>query len=189
MKAKLFLAAMIVLVSTAAFSNGPGPRVAVVSQKSAGIFKVIYEGNESGKVKLTIFNQNSQVVFTETTPHSDGFMRKLNFEGMQPGEYTVEIADKDGKQSQKIVYVKKATLSNVQVSKIANGDKYLLSIAGAGGQEEIMVRIYDGANNLVHTEYRTIDGNFGLVYNLTDVAGVPTFEIADNSGEVRTIHY
>ncbi|MBC7946344.1 MAG: hypothetical protein H7Y42_00580, partial [Chitinophagaceae bacterium] len=50
-------------------------------------------------------------------------------------------------------------------------------------------RIYDGSNNLVHTEYRTIDGNFGLVYNLTNVQGLPTFEVADNSGNVRTIKY
>ncbi len=190
MNAKLFLAAMIVLVSTAAFSNGPGPRIAVVNQKNASTFKVIYEGSEAGKVKMTIFDKNDNVVFAETTKTAGGFIRNVNFEGMNPGEYTIEIADKDGKQAQKVTYAKKTSVQNVQISKLAsNESKYLLSVACTGTQEQISVRIFDGANNLVHTESRTINGNFGLVYNLADVAGVPTFEVADNTGAIRTIRY
>jgi hypothetical protein len=189
MKAKLFLAAVIVLVSTAAFSNGPGPRVAVVSQKNPATFKVIYAGTEAGKVRMTIFNQQDEVVFTETSKNADGFMRNVNFEGMTPGEYTIEIASKEGKQAQKIVYARNTAVKNVQVSKIANESKYVLSVASTGANEKISVRIFDGANNLVHTESRTISGNFGLVYNLSNVSGVPTFEVADNTGVVRTIRY
>jgi hypothetical protein len=187
MKTKLFLAAMIVLVSTAAFSN-PGPRIAVVNQKNPAKFKVIYAGSEVGKVKMTIFNQQEEVVFAETTNGINGFVRSVNFEGMTPGEYTIEIASKEGKQAQKVVFGK-STVKNVQVSKIANGSKYLLSVASTGVAQKISVRIFDGANNLVHTESRTIDGNFGLVYNLANVSGVPTFEVADNTGNVRTIRY
>ncbi|NOT74019.1 MAG: hypothetical protein HOP08_03755 [Cyclobacteriaceae bacterium] len=187
MKAKLFLAAMIVLVSTAAFS-GPGPRIAVIGQKTNGTFKVIYEGETVGKVKMTIFNQEAEVVFAETTKNVNGFIRSVNFAGMEQGTYTIEIADQKGTEAQTVVYSKATKVKNVQVSKMANCPKYLLTVANSG-QEEISVRIYDGANNLVHTDYRTIDGNFGMVYNLKNITGVPTFEIADNTGNIRTIRY
>lgn len=187
MKANFFLTAVIVLVSTAAFS-GPGPRVAVINQQGTGIFKVIYEGEEVGKVTMNILNKKNQVVFAETTSNVDGFMRKVNFAGMEQGEYTIEIADKSGKIAQPVVYSRISNVKNVQVSKIGGQSKYILAVTNTG-TEKISVRIYDGSNNLVHTEYRTIDGNFGLVYNLANVSGVPTFEVADNDGNVRTIKY
>ena len=48
MKTKLFLAALV-LVGTSAFANGPGgPRLVLIGQNSPGSFKVIYE--KSGTV-------------------------------------------------------------------------------------------------------------------------------------------
>jgi len=187
MKATSFMAALV-LVSTFAFANGPGaPRVVVVNQKNSGTFKVIYAGAQAGNVKMTIFNKRGEVVYKETTKNTDGFMRPVNFTGMQPGEYTIEIADASGKIAQQIVYANESSVRNVQVSKIKEEDsKYLLAVANEG-TEQINVRIFDGANNLVHNEDLTIEGNFGLVYNLKDVAGVPTFEVTDKTGTVRTI--
>ena len=188
MKAKFFLAALTVLVSTAAFSQAAGPRAAVINQQGTGIFKVIYEGEKEGRVTLTIFDKKSKVVFSETTHNVDGFIRKVNFAGMEYGDYTIELADQTGKLAQPISYSRISNVKNVQVSKLGDKSKYILNVTNTGS-EKISVRIYDGANNLVHTEYRTIDGNFGLVYNLSNVQGLPTFEVADNAGNVRTIKY
>jgi hypothetical protein len=35
----------------------------------------------------------------------------------------------------------------------------------------------------------TVSGSFGLVYNLKQVAGTPTFEVTDKTGNVKTIKY
>ena len=194
MKTKLFLAALIVLVGTSAFASGPGiPRLVVIGQKNPGIFKVIYESGITSNVKMTILDKHEAVVFAETTKNVEGFIRSVNFTRMEPGEYTIEIADKAGKQIQKVVYAAEretvtAPAKNVRVAKIAADGKYLLTVTNSG-INQVKVRIYDGANNLVHNESTTVNGDFGLVYNLKDVAGVPTFEVTDKTGSVSTIKY
>lgn len=189
MKAKLILAALVVLASTMAFANGPGdPRVAVINQKNPDIFKVIYEGEKKGNVRMTIFNQNDQIVFSETTRNMASFSRKLNFGGMPYGEYTIKIADGSGNQSKKIVYANVSSVKDVQVSKTDEEGKYLLAVSNDGA-EQINVRIFDGADNLVHNEDVTINGNLKVVYNLKKVAGVPSFEVTDRTGNVRTVKY
>ncbi len=187
MKAKSFLTALMVLAGSVAFSNGPGsPRVVVVSQKNSGTFKVIYQGEKVGNVKMTILNQDGRIVFAETTPNVDGFVRPVNFTGMEPGEYSIVIADGSGRQIQNIVYSTVTAVKNVQVSKIKGQDKYLLAVAD-NGTEQINVRIFDGENNLVRSEDLTVKGNFGLVYNVKDVSGVPTFEVTDKMGNIKTV--
>ncbi len=189
MKANLFLAALV-LVGTSAFANGPGsPRLAVISQTNPGMFKIIYEKNGViSNVRMTILNHENEIVFTETTKNVDGFIRSVNFTQMDPGEYTVEVADKSGKQIQKVVYGEIAPIQNVHVSKISDEGKYLLSVTNSG-KNRINVQIFDGTNNLVHNESTTINGNYGLVYNLKAVEGVPTFEISDKTGVIHTVKY
>lgn len=188
MKATSCLAAWV-LISSVAFAKDPGtPRVVVVNQKNSGTFKVIYEGAKSGEVTMSITNNKGTVVYAETTRVVNGFIRPVNFTGMEAGEYTIEIADASGKQIQKIVYSNESSVRSVQVSKIKEEGKYLLAVANDGA-EQINVRIFDGNNNLIHNQDLTIDGNFGLVYNLKSVTGVPTFEVTDKTGNVRTIKY
>jgi hypothetical protein len=55
--------------------------------------------------------------------------------------------------------------------------------------KDINIKIFDGLNNLVHSESRVVDGTLGLVYNLKDVVGVPTFEITDNTGDTRIVRF
>lgn len=106
MKTKNVVLSVLVtmFVSVLAMANEPGnPKVVVVSQKS-GVFKVIYEGGNVGKVRMRIFNANGQEVFAEVLPGVNGFMRPVNFKGMERGVYTIEVANQNGKQIQKISY-------------------------------------------------------------------------------------
>jgi hypothetical protein len=185
MKTKFFMAAVIVLASTAAFADPVAPKVAILNL-NGGIFKVIYQGKEAGSVRMTIINGSNDVVFTESTQNLSGFVRKVNFSGMTPGEYTIEIADKAGKSVQKVVYGKQSSVKAVRVTRLGDEPKYLLAVANTGS-EQLNVRIFDGANNLVHNEVRTIEGDFGVVFNLAGVAGTPSFEVTDGTGAIRRI--
>jgi hypothetical protein len=185
MKAKFLMAAAIVLASTAAFADPVVPRVAVLNLND-GIFKVIYQGQSTGSVRMTIINSSDDVVFSESTQNTGGFVRKVNFSGMAPGEYTIEIADKVGKAVQKVTYGKQPSVKTVRVTRLGNEQKYLLAVANTGA-EQLNVRIFDGSDNLVHTEVRNIEGNFGLVFNLANVSGTPSFEVTDGAGIVRRI--
>ena len=106
MKTKNVVLSVLVtmFVSILAMANEPGnPKVVVVSQKS-GIFKVIYEGGNVGKVSIRIFNANGQEVFAEVLSGTSGFMRPVNFKGMDRGVYTIEIENQNGTQIQKVSY-------------------------------------------------------------------------------------
>lgn len=188
MKAKSFFAALFVAFSAVAFAGPGNPKIVVVSQKQSGTFKVIYEGEKIGNVTMTIRNQKNQVVFTETIRNIGAFARPVNFTGMEAGEYTIEISDANGKQMQKVNYNVETAVKNVSVARIGEEGKYLLAVPGSG-PEQINVRIFDGSNQLVHEEDLSINGETGLVYNLRNVQGLPTFEVTDKTGNVKTIKY
>ncbi len=185
MKTRFFMAAVIVLASTAAFADPVVPRVAVFNLNGS-VFKVIYQGEAAGSVTMTIINKSDEVVFSETKQNIGGFVRNVNFSGMTPGEYTIEVANKAGKAAQKVVYGKEPSVKAIRVTRLGNEPKYLLAVANKGN-EQLNVRIFDGADNLVHTEVRNIDGDFGVVFNLAGVAGTPSFEVTDGTGAVRRI--
>lgn len=187
MKTKSIVVALVMAVSVAAFGADPvGPKVVVINPKGSDLFKVIYEGVQAGKVTMKIYDKANHVVFAETVTGVNGFIRPVNFSGMTPGEYTIEIADVAGKQIQKIEYATSKPVDVVHVAKISNQGKYLLAVANKG-TEEFNVRIFDGNDILVHNEDLTVNGELGLVYNLKNVTGVPTFEVTSKATGVKVI--
>jgi len=186
MKTKFMLVAVIAMVASVAFATEPNAKVAVVGQKQAGTYKVIYNGE--GKVKMSIFDDKGEVIFMETISTTKGFVRPVNFSGLAFGEYTIEIADASGKQIQKIQYIGTEAAKNVHVAKLSENGKYLFTVSNKKS-ELINVRIFDGENNLIHDQNLTVNGDLGLVYNLKQVSGTPTFEVTDNTGVVKTVRY
>lgn len=183
----LFIAALVV-VSAAFGKEEPSTSkgLAVVPVKGSEVFKVIYKGETAGRVKLNIYNVKGEVVFSESFTGTDGFIRPLNFKGLQPGEYTIELVDANGKKTEKVAYNKVVSTKNIHVSKVAaESGKFLVAVSGAMA-EKIRVDIYDGEKNLVHTETKVVDGDFAQLYALKNVSGAVTFEISDNAGFVKS---
>lgn len=188
MKTKSILLAAMMMISAAVLADEPAsPKLAVLAQKEAGLFKVIYENAKTSKVKMTIFNNEGDALYTEQIKVNEGFILPVNFKGMTPGEYSIEVTDGIAKASQKVSYNNSAKAQRIHVAKLsADANKYLLSVASQGA---INVRILDGANNIIHEENVNVDGTFGVVYNLKSVSGTPTFEVTDTAGNVKTIKY
>ena len=174
-------AIVAMLVTVSAFANEPvNSKLVVINQKS-GLFKVIYEGKKAGRVSMKITDENGNRLFGETFNSTGGFIRPLNFDGMTPGIYTIEITDANGTLVEKVNYQIETTAKNVYIAKTSVAGKYLLTVADAGTRV-INVRIFDGSNNLVHDEKLTAKGNLGIIYNLKLVVGTPTFEVTDAKG-------
>ncbi|HEY9049130.1 MAG TPA: hypothetical protein VIN08_24685 [Ohtaekwangia sp.] len=189
----LFIAALVVVSATVAAFGKEEPSnkgLAVVPVKGAEVFKVIYKAENAGKIKLNIYNTKSEMVFTETFNGTDGFICPLNFTGLSAGEYTVELIDATGKRTEKINYKPAdASAKNVHISKLANENgKFLVSVSSTGN-EQINVKIYDAANNLVHSENKSIDGNFAQLYTVKNVTGSLTFEVTDKAGNTKTVRF
>lgn len=193
MKTKsLFFAALILVsaVTLAAGKDEPRKGMAVVPVKGSEIFKVIYKGETTGKVKLSILDSNSKVILTQTMNGVDGFICPLNFAGLTPGEYTIEVVDASGKKSEKIVYGTQKSVSHVHVSKIKSEvGKYLLSVNNVSNANLYTVKIYDSRDNLIYTESKEATGNFAQVYKFQNSFASYTFEVSDNAGNTKTIRF
>jgi flagellar hook assembly protein FlgD len=192
MKTTTLVTVLSLVVASASFAADPS--LAVVNSKE-NVVKVIYRSEATENVRLKIYNQSGEVVFAETIKGQNGFILPVNFTGLPYGEYKVEITGKNGKKSQTIDYAaaKKAevvaatgAVKGVHVAKMTNNSKYLFSVNNEGKQR-INIRIFDGANNLVHSESRNINGSYGMIYNLEQVIGNPTFEVTDNAGATTVV--
>ena len=186
MKTKSVLLAVMMSASVV-FASEPGNfKVSILNQKESGIFKLIYEGEKSGNVKLNILDDAGVVIYRETIKDVASFTRPINFNGMNYGEYTIELVDNSGKKVQKVTYSNATAVNNVRITKTGEEGKYLLSVMNEGS-DKVNVKIYDGASELVHDQTMTINGNYGVVYNLQKISGEPTFTITDNSGIEKII--
>ncbi|HEX8061177.1 MAG TPA: hypothetical protein VF473_09595, partial [Cyclobacteriaceae bacterium] len=106
MKFKSILVAAMMMISAAVLADEPvSPKLVVLSQKESGLFKVIYENAKTGKVKMTILNSNGEALYTEQIKVTEGFILPVNFKGMIPGEYSIEVADGTAKTIQKVSYI------------------------------------------------------------------------------------
>ena len=188
MKTTSILFAAMMMISAVALADEPAaPKLVVLNQKEAGLFKVIYENAKTSKVKMTILNSDGVALYSESIKITDGFILPVNFKGLTPGEYSIEVADGTAKQTQKVSYAETAKSQTIHVAKLTkDANKYLLSIANEGA---INVRILDGANNIIHEQDLNVTGSLGLVYNLKSISGAPTFEVTDGQGNTKTVKY
>lgn len=194
MKTKsLFIAALILIgASLAAFGKEEPTNkgLAIVSVKGSEVFKVIYKAETAGKVKLNIYNTDARLVFTQTFMGTSGFICPLNFTGLEAGEYTIELIDGSGKRKEKVMHKHvEVSASSVHISKVATETgKYIVSVASTGN-EQISVKIYDAANNLVHNETNSVDGNFAQLYTVKNIVGSLTFEVTDKAGNTKKVSF
>jgi hypothetical protein len=174
-KVVLTMVAMIV-VSAFAFATAPTSKVAVVNQNNS-VYKLIYEGATAGKVMLKIYDNSSNVIFTETKKGLSKFILPLNFAGLEQGEYSIEITDETGTQIQKVNHKvientkTSAASKSVHITKLQDG-KYLMS---ANSTCNFNLQIFDGNENLIHSKNFDVNGNFAIVYSLQNVEGQPSF--------------
>jgi hypothetical protein len=182
----LLIAALMTIsagINAVAKEDPRNVRLAVVPVKGSEVFKVIYKGETTSKVRLNIYNSSSQIVFSETLTGTDGFIRPLNFSGLKAGVYTVELIEGSTKKTEKITYIpasSQVSKKAVHVSKVNDEGKFLVSIGNAG-KETIVVRILDRFDNVLYTDTREISGDFAQVYRVKDSAGVK-FEVYDAAG-------
>ena len=103
---KKILLSLVMVVAVVAQVNArsiePESPLGVSIVKSGTLVKVFYRAEESGNVKVTIFNDKGVVVFKETLPNTDDFMRPYNFSALPKGVYIIRLTDKNGAVERKI---------------------------------------------------------------------------------------
>jgi hypothetical protein len=190
MKTKsLFVAVLfsVVTIASVIAADVPTSGMAVLSSKGSKVVRVIYKAENAGRIKLSIINSASKVVFSESRNTTAGFILPLNFTGLQYGEYTIQITDASGTKSEKFVYAP-ASSNAVHVSQLNAEGKFLLSVANVDS-DDITVRVFDSVNNLVHVATQAISGDFAQVYVIKNYDGACRFEVSSKRGNTTTVGF
>jgi hypothetical protein len=179
----------LVSITFAASAKNPTPFTVVPSAKTS-VYNIYYSSAEAGKVKVSILNDESQLVFTEVLSNVSSFKRPYNFSQLAEGQYTIVIEDKNGKHVDQVNYTMNKVQSFISVVEVANQEsKYVLNVTN-NGTEEVFVKIFNGAT-LLHSQALKVTGNFGLVYNLTKIKSPETisFEVTTSNGKTQVINF
>jgi hypothetical protein len=192
MKLKINALVIACMMSLSAIATSPSS-MTVTTTSNGSVFNINYKTTEAENVKVSIINSLNQTVFSETINNVVSFVRPYNFSQLAEGEYTIVVADKRGKQAEKVSYSLNKIASFISVSEMAHSEnKYALNVNN-NGSEVVYVKIYDGNEELIHEQNVEVTGSFGLIYNLSQVKSTVgssvTFEISTSSGKMQTIKF
>jgi len=90
-KSLMLIALVVFSALTTLANNDPNNTGLFVINGKSGVYKLIYEGEKSSSVTLTIFNEQGKVVYNETLRNLKGFILPVNFKGMTSGTYTIQV--------------------------------------------------------------------------------------------------
>ncbi|HEX7015043.1 MAG TPA: hypothetical protein VF191_05985 [Cyclobacteriaceae bacterium] len=186
----IFVAALFVLgVSASAFANDPGEKygLAAFPMNQGSTYKVVYQSENAGKIKLNIYDENNTRIFTHTV-EGRGFIQPLNFQGLEPGLYTVEIVNGKSRETVTINHAPRLEPSSfVHITKLLDEQgKFLVSVAKGDNvdEESISLQIYQN-DKLIYNERNKLEGDFAKVYAVKPSGNV-TISVTDKSGRVTT---
>jgi len=186
----IYLVAFLLMGAVAAFGNDdPTSGFAVLSAKGKDVFRVIYETETANDVKVKLFNANDDIIYSASIKETKGFILPLNLSKLNFGEYRLELTDANGKHIEKIAYQNAKAVDNIRVSRLTTAeDKFMVSVMSAKS-ETVTVKIFDSYYNLLHTEVKSVSGDFAQVYNVKNLTGACTFEVSDDAGRVKTVQF
>ena len=181
-------AILVTALSTNAFAID-APSMKVIPATAGNIFTLHYQ-TPSGIVKVSILDRNSNVVFSEFINETSSFTRPYNFSQLAAGEYKIVVSDKSGRQEQVVKYGIAVKKSYIKVSEVNKEESRFALNIGTATEERVTVRIYDNAKGLIHEQEVEVNGNYGLIYNLSKVRSseksIVMFEVSTSAGQVQT---
>lgn len=152
-----------------------------VLNKGNGIYKVVYEGETKGNIKIDIYDGAGTIVYSQRLKDLRGFICPLNFAGMDEGSYTVRVTHDRNRFEQTIDYSRVAARAFfVRAVPLADNRFAILS---PNVNEYISVQIYNRSRELVCEYTEKATGNFGKVFNMSAVSSGPfTFVVSTEKG-------
>jgi flagellar hook assembly protein FlgD len=180
----------MVMIATTVLAESPAS-LTIVPATTGSVYNLYYKAPDAGRVKVTIYNNANQVVFTEAISHTSSFKRPYNFCELAEGEYTIIVEDKNGSKTEKVNYTLNKVTSHIRIVEVpGQSNKYILNVAN-NGTEEMYVRIYSSTNELLHEEKVSVTGSLGVVYNLSQIkaslTGNIAFEVTTSGGKTKTV--
>lgn len=170
-KVKIFILALLVTAGTQVFANNDiEPEIEILST-APNSFKLVYKSAEATSVKINIYNEKSNRIFSDKVNNPGSFSKLYNFKNLNSGKYTFEIIANGQSAKEDVYYTLPKKASNKMkafVNQLDNNKKFKLMVMG-NNMEPVTVKIYDVNNRLLHERSYTSEKSIGEVYNLKNV--------------------
>lgn len=190
---KQLLAALLIVFSATSLVSGKAvvkkrlgedPRVQVVEDARAGVFRVLYEAEQAGKVIIRIHDEDGNLLHSEVSRDTKSFAKRYYFENLPAGTYVISVSGPDFDFKEKVSYeIPSESELEAELIEILPG-KYRLSVSGAG-DKPVKVRIYDSEGWEIFADKVQLDQNSERVFDLAKVASDDVvFIVADKAKSV-----
>ena len=169
-----------------AFASFAASSLNVTASSKSSVFNIHYKGMEKNNVTVTIIDEKNHVIFSEVIYRVSSFVRPYNFENVKPGEYTIVIEDKNGKQVEKINYSLETIQSYVNISAVPNKENKFWLFASSNKADVMSITILSEDGTVLHEQAIEVAGTVSTVFDLSQVKffGSVTFEVVDGNGKV-----
>ncbi len=163
-----------------------------VAIQQGELVKVIYENEKPCEVKITIADDQGQVLFSEKIKGMSKFIRPYNFSQLDEGIYQVIIDDETGEQIKEVDYHEPQYHDLVvHVTDLTEDNKikrFMVAVPNQG-VEEITITIFDKQNHLLHSETRHISGDYAGLYKVINQPEGVIFRIVNGEGKEKYLEY
>ncbi len=174
---------MLIIMSVVAPAHGEDrPEMTIVAAQGAEVFKVVYKGSTSGKVKMNILDSKGRIIHATSFAGQDGFICPVNFKGLPSGNYTIELIDGNGSSQQTVNYVTVHDRKSIHMTRLLDDEGRLLFTVVNAQDELIMVRIYDQHQKLIYSQSQKLKGDFAQVFRIPAGLTNYTVEVSDVAG-------
>lgn len=162
--------AVLLIVSSAAFAHNDDKRntnakVTVANTKNE-VYNLVYKGANPDKVKIEIYNEANDLIFSEKIRAGEPFARPYNFQELPAGEYTIKVTDAHGTVNRKVYHNIAVKVNDEAVQwvdvKPFNG-KYKLTIIS--GFNNATVRVLANGER-VYEDIKSIKNGYCELYRL-----------------------
>ena len=187
-KSFLILTAAVLVTFGAMAGNTPGTAAGVAVVNNGTTLKLYYKAASESNVKVSILNDEGQMVFSEVLKNVDGFIRPYNLASIAEGEYTIEVTDQYTTHSEKVMIGTRRKGELASLFRVQGEDgKYLLTVPSKEAKD-ISVRIF-ADDKMIYNQVEAISSDFARIYNLKKIKGDLTFEIKDQKGNTTVVSY
>jgi hypothetical protein len=186
MKKTLSVFAVLIIMGSVVFAGGiDDPKSSskiVVVKKDETHVSLIYKSNKVSNVEVAIFNEKSELQFTEVIRKVGGFARPYDLSSLRKGAYTIVVkndADESLSEAVEITAAKPSLLT--QVITMKENNKYVLTVADKKSTY-VTIRVTDEANTILYEKSEPLKGQMAKLFNFKGTNNLYIFTVIDQAG-------
>lgn len=179
----MLLFAVCLMTFTAVFAekNSDAPESGFSILRNGSVFHLLYKANTLTNVRVSIIDDQRNLIYTETLKRKDGFDRPYNMNGLPSGRYTFEVEDFSGINSKDVFIGGEKNVPAFHVERVHGTEgKVLLMVAKSS--KGFTMHLEDKDGRKLYSERKILDRDFACVYNFSKVKGEVSVVVTDFHG-------